>query len=62
MDKHTDSARQPKAVGASAGREAAKPTKRRQVTLDGLGKAAATQRWQVGLRAAFGNRVSRRRR
>ena len=32
-----------------------------QVTLDGLGKAAATQRWQVSTRATFGNGVSRRR-
>ena len=31
-----------------------------QVTLDGLGKAAATQRWQISPRATFGNRVSRR--
>ena len=31
-----------------------------QVTLGGLGKAAATQRWQVSPRATFGNRVSRR--
>ena len=32
-----------------------------QVTLDGLGKAAATQRWQVSPPGAtFGNRVSRR--
>src|SRR5437667_12661527 len=32
-----------------------------QVTLGGLGKAAATQRWKVSPRATFGNRVSRRR-
>ena len=31
-----------------------------QVTLDGLGKAAATQRWQVNPRATCGNGVSRR--
>ena len=31
-----------------------------QVTLDGLGKAAATQHWQVGKQPTFGNRVSRR--
>ena len=31
-----------------------------QVTLGGLGKAAATQRWQVSPRATCGNRVSRR--
>ena len=31
-----------------------------QVTLGGLGKAAATQHWQVSPRATFGNRVSRR--
>jgi hypothetical protein len=32
-----------------------------QVTLGGLGTAAATQRWQVSPRATCGNRVSRRR-
>ena len=32
-----------------------------QVTLGGLGSAAATQRWQVSPRATCGNRVSRRR-
>jgi hypothetical protein len=32
-----------------------------QVTLGGLGKAAATQHWQVSPRATFRNRVSRRR-
>jgi len=32
-----------------------------QVTLGGLGSAAATQRWQVSPRATRGNRVSRRR-
>src|SRR5438067_1705321 len=31
-----------------------------QVTLDGLGKATATQHWQVSPRATFRNRVSRR--
>src|SRR5581483_4423326 len=31
-----------------------------QVTLDGLGKAAATQHWKVSPRATIGNRVSRR--
>src|SRR5439155_7980633 len=31
-----------------------------QVTLDGLGKAAATKHWQVGRKPTFGNRVSRR--
>jgi hypothetical protein len=32
-----------------------------QVTLGGLGSAAATQRWHVSPRATCGNRVSRRR-
>jgi hypothetical protein len=46
-------------VGASGRADAALPGSY-QVTLDGLGKAAATQRWNVSPRATFGNRVSRR--
>ena len=46
-----------KAVGGD--RRADRPQSRRkprsyQVTLDGLGSAAATQRWQVSLKATFG--------
>ena len=46
-------------------RRADRPQSRRkprsyQVTLDGLGKAAATQHWQVGREPTIGNRVSRR--
>ena len=46
-------------------RRADRPQSRRkprsyQVTLDGLGKATATQHWQVGETPTFGNRVSRR--
>ena len=55
----------PPTTGKGGDRRADRPQSRRkprsyQVTLDGLGKAAATQRWKVSPRATFGNRVSRR--
>ena len=58
-----DHLRSPPTVGGD--RRADRPHSRQlpgsyQVTLDGLGKAAATQHWKVSPQATFGNRVSRR--
>jgi hypothetical protein len=48
------------ATGERTGLNRGKLPSSYQVTLDGLGKATATQHWQVSHQATFRNRVSRR--
>jgi hypothetical protein len=49
------------ATGERTGLNRGKLPSSYQVTLDGIGKAAATKHWQVSPQATFRNRVSRRR-